>query len=162
MKEVNLKLAKIGMISILIYATLHLLEEGLLGFPAWVSLTWNIPNYTLERWLIHNFFFLGVQLALFTIHLSTNFRYLFIPVGIVIWGVINSLNHVIFTFYSGFSPGLITSFIFIILFVWVLREIKGRKDFRNLILQSIGLGIALWIIPIILFLLFDIFVLKIV
>jgi hypothetical protein len=43
----NLKLERPVLLSLLAYLTVHLLEEGIFGFPAGAELRWGIPNYTL-------------------------------------------------------------------------------------------------------------------
>ncbi len=78
------KLAMVVMVSIIVYATLHLLEEGLTGFPAWAEKHWGIPNYNLERWLIHDYFFLGVQLFVFELYLHSAFQKHYLGLGILL------------------------------------------------------------------------------
>ena len=156
--------AKIGILSIVLYATIHLLEEGLFGFPAWAESSWGLPGYTTERWLTHNYFFLGVQLIVFLIYIFTNYRNEKLILGIVMWGIINTLNHTVFTIIQlKYSPGLISGFLFIIPLIWIIKVLRKQQKLTKLIfLKGLGIGLLLWIIPIILFLLFDIFILKIV
>ncbi len=160
----NNTFAKIGILSIVLYATIHLLEEGLFGFPAWAEASWGLPGYTTERWLIHNYFFLGAQLTLFLIYIFTNFKNKTMILGIVMWGIINTLNHTVFTIIQlKYSPGLISSFLFIIPLIWIIKVMKQKQILNKIILlKGFGIGLLLWIVPIILFLLFDIFILKIV
>ena len=80
--------------------------------------------------------------------------------GIVMWGVLNTLNHSVFTLIQlQYSPGLFTGFLFLFLLYWIIKELKKHQILTKLIIfKGIGIGILLWLIPIILFLLFDIFV----
>jgi len=164
--DINKKLifAKIGILSIVLYATIHLLEEGLFGFPAWAERSWGIPGYTTDRWLIHNYFFLGMQLIVFLIYIFKNLKNHYWILGIVSWGLLNTINHTVFTIIRfEYSPGLITGFIFIIPYIWMIKVLRQQKKFRKLtIIKGVGIGILLWIIPIILFLFFDIFILKVI
>lgn len=156
--------AKIGIFSIVLYATLHLLEEGLFGFPAWAEKNWGIPGYTTERWLIHNFFFLGVQWIVFMVFIFKDLKNHLWILGIVMWGILNTLNHTVFTIVLlEYSPGLITGFLFIFPLIWIIKVMQRQEVLHKYtIMKGIGIGILLWIIPIILFLSFDIFVLKVV
>lgn len=160
----NLIFAKIGILSIVLYATVHLLEEGLFGFPSWAENSWGIPGYTTERWLIHNYFFLGAQLIVLMKYIFSNLKNELWILGIVMWGILNTLNHTVFTIIQQeYSPGLITGFIFIIPLIWIIKALREHNKLRKFVLiKGLGIGILLWIIPIILFLLFDIFILKVV
>lgn len=42
----TLKLKHLILGTLLVYVTLHVLEEWLFGFPAWAEARWGIPNYT--------------------------------------------------------------------------------------------------------------------
>ena len=159
----NLIFAKIGILSIVLYATIHLLEEGLFGFPAWAELSWGIPAYTTERWLIHNCFFLGVQLITFLIFIFKDLKNHYWILGIISWGILNTINHTVFTIIqSEYSPGLITGFLFILPYVWIIKVLRQQNKLRKFtVVKGFGIGILLWVIPIILFLAFDIFILKV-
>lgn len=156
--------AKIGILSIILYASLHLLEEGLAGFPAWAERAWGIPGYTNERWLIHNFFFLGVQLIAFMIYIFKDMQNQLWILGIVMWGILNTLNHTIFSvILQEYSPGLFTGFLFIFPLIWIIKVMIQKQILKRFtVIKGIGIGILLWIIPMLLFLSFDIFILKIV
>jgi hypothetical protein len=156
--------AKIGILAIVLYATIHLLEEGLFGFPAWAEKSWGIPGYTVQRWLIHNYFFLGTQLLFYLVYVFTDYKKEFLVLGIVLWGAFNTINHTVFSIIQlKYSPGLISGFLFIVMLYMLLKKLNEKKSLNKiLILKGIAAGILLWVIPVILFLLFDIFILKVV
>jgi hypothetical protein len=143
------------LLAIIIYGSLHLLEEGLMGFPAWAQENWGIPDYTLARWLTHNFFFLGCQLVCLLIYLRN--RHPAWPLGIIFWGVLNTLNHSVFWIItSAYTPGFFTGLVFLV-FLWLMiRELRrSRLMTARLTVQALLVGIGLWVVPAILFVSFD-------
>ena len=50
----SLKLEHLILGTLLVYVTLHVLEEWLFGFPAWALRRWSIPGYDVPKWLLHN------------------------------------------------------------------------------------------------------------
>ncbi len=66
------------------YLPLHLLEEGLLGFPAWAEKYWHIPSYTIEKWLIHNVLFVAVLLIGYAFYHKDKVKFLAAGCGIIL------------------------------------------------------------------------------
>lgn len=141
--------------ALIAYLPFHLLEEGSLGFPAWAERYWRIPNYTIGKWLFHNAFFVTVLLVGYIIYLVNKEKYLSAGFGIILWGVMNTLNHVGCSIAFGeVEPGLFTSLLFLligILAVWKVRTM-GKLSL-GLIGQAVLWNVLYWGVPIALFIL---------
>lgn len=139
--------------SLIIYLTVHLIEEGIFGFPAWALKRWGIPDYTTFKWLIHNIYFIVFLGIGFFIYKRNKEKYLAVGLGIVIWGLMNTLNHVIFSLiYMEYSPGLFTGLLFLILAIIAFLKLKEQDKFSlRLILLSSIFGVIYWMVPIIAF-----------
>jgi hypothetical protein len=132
------------------YLPFHLLEEGLFGFPAWAENYWRIPNYTIEKWIFHNFFFLfGLLIGYIVYRLDKN-KYLSAGTGIILWGVMNTLNHILCSIiFTNIEPGIISSILFLgigIIAVWKLR----KEDKLSIMLLGLSLlwNLLYWGVPI--------------
>ena len=153
----QLKLAHLILLTLLVYVTVHLLEEWWFGFPAWAEARWGIPGYTAFKWLLHNVyfaFFLGVGYILYRVNQD---RFLFAGLGIIIWGLLNSINHIVFTIiFLEYSPGLFTGLIFAVLAVLAYRRARemGKLSWRTVV-PSILAGLFYWGAPIVLFITVD-------
>jgi len=111
--------------TLLAYLTLHLLEEWLLGFPAWAEQRWGIPDYTAIKWLMHNAYFAFFLVLGYAIYRINRERYLPLGLGIPIWGLLNFGNHVVFSLlFLEYSPGLVTGLVFLLLGILALRKTK--------------------------------------
>lgn len=135
------------------YLPFHLLEEGLFGFPAWAETYWRIPDYTVGKWLFHNVFFVTVLLIGYIAYQVNKERYLSAGFGIILWGGMNTFNHVGCSVAFGkIEPGLFTSLVFLligILAIWKIRAM-GRLSFR-LLGQAVLWNVLYWGVPILLF-----------
>lgn len=155
-KEAKLEYLILG--TLLAYVTLHLLEEGIFGFPAWAQHRWGIPNYTVTRWLIHNGYFTFFLVAGYFVFRADKERFLPAGLGILIWGLLNSLNHIAFSaLFLEYSPGLVTGLVFLAFAVLGLRKVREMgKLSRGLILLSILSGFSYWGLPMLSFISVDI------
>ena len=155
-KEVKLEHLVIG--TLLVYITLHLLEEGVFGFPTWAEGRWGIPNYTVFKWLLHNCYFIFFLVVGYFIYRINKERFLPLGLGIVIWGLLNSLNHIVFSvIFLEYSPGLFTGLIFLLFAVLAFRRIREMgKLSAGLVLPSILFGLLYWGLPMALFVTVDI------
>ncbi|HDQ74112.1 MAG TPA: HXXEE domain-containing protein [Chloroflexi bacterium] len=143
--------------TLLVYVTLHLMEEWLLGFPAWAELRWGIPGYTVSKWLFHNVYFAFFLTLGYLVYRRNNEKFLAMGLGIVVWGLLNSLNHIIFTLiFLEISPGIFTGFIFLFFAILTWRKVRGtEKSSGKLWALSSFFGLAYWIVPIVLFISID-------
>lgn len=149
------------MISILFYISFHLIEEGMFGFPGWVKIRWGIPIYDTELWLIHNYYFTFYLLLGCFLYTMNKLKFLPLGLGILIWGFFNFLNHTMFSIiFIEYSPGMVSSIVFLLLFVLGIQKLKESKllDTKQLSLGILS-GILYWVLPIISFLFADIVIL---
>ncbi len=155
-KVLNLRtwrLEQIVLAAFIIYLTIHLLDEAAFGFAPWAEMRWGIPNYTVPRWLLHNVYFAAAQLIGYLVYRRDTHKYAYLGLGILVWGVINSLNHLVFSLiFLEYSPGLVTGFSFIFLALLGFQRAKQADllSKKNVVL-SLLFGLLYWLVPIVLF-----------
>jgi hypothetical protein len=134
-----------------------LLEEGIFGFPAWAERRWAIPNYTVAKWLLHNVYFIGCLALGYFIYRNDREKRLPLGLGVVVWGLLNSLNHIVFSIIFGeYSPGLFTGLVFLLFSVLALRRVKEMGKLSvGLVVLSVLCGLLYWGVPITLFIAVD-------
>jgi hypothetical protein len=150
MKIRQIKLSHLVLGALIAYIPLHLLEEGFGGFPAWAEQYWRIPNYDVGKWLLHNVFFVVVLLIGYVFYRLDQERFLSAGLGIILWGLMNTLNHVGCSIaFGAIEPGLFTSFIFALIAVLAMRQLRTQG---RLSLGLVGLALAwnvlYWGVPI--------------
>jgi hypothetical protein len=153
----NIRLEHLILGTLLAYVTLHLLEEWLFGFPAWAEQRWGIPDYTVIKWLMHNAYFTLFLVLGYVIYRINKDRFLPLGLGIVIWGLLNFANHLVFTaIFLVYSPGLITGTIFLFIGILALRKTRlaGQLSMRMTVL-SIVCALLYWGLPMGLFITID-------
>jgi hypothetical protein len=153
----RIKLAHLILGTLLVYVTVHLLEEWLFGFPAWAEARWGIPGYTVFKWLLHNVYFAAFLAAGYILYRINQDRFLFAGLGIIIWGLLNSVNHIVFTIiFLEYSPGLLTGLVFAVFAVLAYQRVRemGRLSWRTMA-PSILAGLLYWGAPIALFITVD-------
>ena len=136
--------------ALVVYLPFHLLEEGFLGFPAWAEKYWHIPDYTIEKWLVHNVLFVAVLLIGFSFFCSNKEKYLAAGCGIILWGVMNALNHIGCSIAFGeIEPGLFSSLLFLAIGVLAVREVRAMgKLSLGLLGQMFLWSLLFWGVPI--------------
>jgi hypothetical protein len=157
MRIKEIKLEHLVLSVVLIYITLHLLEEGLLGFPAWAERRWGIPNFTTFKWLLHQPYFLLSLGVSYLIYRSNKDRFLVVGLGIIMWGLVNTLDHVGFTvIFLEYSPGLFTGLLFLLIAILALRKAHEMgKLSAGVIAGAVLIGLLNFAIPITLFISVD-------
>lgn len=114
MKLANIKVENL-MIGILItYIPFHLFEEALGNFPAWMQQhQWMAHRLTYGHWMAGNiFFYYPLLFAGVLLYQAKGEKYLFTGVGVLFWGLLNFLEHSIYSVIDfKISPGLFTSFL---------------------------------------------------
>lgn len=109
----NIQFKFLPTVCILFYISFHLIEEGMYGFPQWARIRWGIPIYDLEMWLIHNYYFTAYLLLGSFLYAMHEKKFLPLGLGVLIWGLMNFLNHAIFSIvFTEYSPGLMSSVVF--------------------------------------------------
>jgi hypothetical protein len=148
MKKIDFKY--IPIFTLIIYVPFHLLEEALGNFPYWMSTHYNLPVVlSYPHWLINNAIFFIILSSGLYLFLKDKKKNLIFGIGILIWALLNSLEHIIFSLIDQrLSPGIYTAFVFLL--VNLLGYIKLYKDKVSIqiIIKSIFISIFYWIIPI--------------
>lgn len=135
---------------ILLYVPFHLIEEAYGNFPKWMAEHYGLPfPLSYPHWLINNMFFLAALLIGLSIYLSNTTKFRYFGAGIVLWGGMNSLEHIIFTVKDlQIAPGVFTGILFLFTAIVGLLHLK-RHHFLNwiFVIKSIAIAILYWIIP---------------
>ena len=147
----NIEFKYFPIIALIVYVPFHLLEEALNNFPQWMSTHYNLPIIlSYPHWLINNGFFLITLLAGLLIFYSNKIRFISFGIGILIWSLINSIEHIFFSIIDlQTSPGFYTALVFLSISLLGFVKLYYDNSLRiKLILQSILIGIGYWVIPI--------------
>lgn len=148
LKQLEFKYFPIGLI--IAYLPFHLSEEALFNFPLWMYEHYSLPKpLSYHHWLMNNSFFLICLIAGLTVFLKNKTKYLYFGVGVLIWGFMNSMEHIVFSV-SDFkvSPGFYTSIVFLLIAIGGFVNLNLNKHLNKiLVLKSIGIAICYWIIP---------------
>jgi len=150
----KLDLNRLIILSLLLYIPLHVLEEGAFGFPAWAENYWRIPEYTFEKWVIHNFFFAGALILGYIIYRINRERLLVFGVGIVCWGIMNTANHIGCSLvFLSYEPGILTSLLWIPVFKWTVDNLRNinRLTWKLMLASFLLAAVLYWGVPITLF-----------
>jgi hypothetical protein len=139
---------------IIIYFPFHLLEEALGDFPAWMKEhKWMPEKLTYGHWFAKNvFFYYSLLLLALLCYLLLGDRFSFIGIGILIWGLINCLDHLIYSILDRkISPGLFTGLLYLIVFLLGFYSLY-RSDQLDivLIIMSVFMGLLYAFVPVLL------------
>jgi glycosyltransferase involved in cell wall biosynthesis len=132
---------------VLIYVPFHLSEEALGNFPLWMFEHYGMPEpLSYPHWLLNNGIFLTVLLTGLILFLKSPEKRIIFGTGILLWGIMNSFEHIIFTIADQkISPGFITSFLFLLIGISGLVYLSRRKAAGvKLLLKSFGIALAYW------------------
>lgn len=150
----NLTIDRLIIFSLILYIPFHVLEEGAFGFPAWAEQYWRIPQYTFEKWVVHNFFFAGALLLGYLIYRINKKRFLVFGIGIICWGLMNGINHIGCSLvFLEYEPGILTGLLWIPIFSMMIKSLRDDNKLNRKILTASFLlaGALYWGIPITLF-----------
>jgi predicted MFS family arabinose efflux permease len=136
------------------YIPLHLLEEALGNWPEWMTKhKYTSTKLSYGHWMAGNIFFFYPLLLIGVIlyHFIGKSAF-FIGLGVILWGILNFLEHFIFTIIDKkFTPGLITSLIFLFIGIITVIKLVTENDIGNIsILLAIILSILYFVVPILL------------
>ena len=135
---------------LVLYVPFHILEEALNGFPEWMSKQYGLPIVlSYPHWLINNsFFFITLTIGLYFFLKSE--KYLFMGVGILIWSMMNGLEHIVGSILtSGIVPGFYTGILFIVISIIGFSKLKHESGLTmKLLIVSFLFGLLYWFIPI--------------
>ena len=141
---------------LVLYIPFHFFEEALGNFPeSMYQHKWIPERITYGHWMANNIFFYYPTLLLGSLVYLFFPGLLFLGLGILIWGVINTLDHIFYTIKDRkISPGLYTGFLYLVIAISGL--ISVNKSLSGLILiLSIASGIVYFVFPIICCMLFN-------
>ena len=147
-KTIDFKIFPILMI--VLYVPFHLSEEAFFNFPMWMFEHYNLPKpLSYEHWLINNSFFFISLLAGLTVFFKNKSKYLYFGFAILIWGFMNSFEHILFSILDNqISPGFFTAILFLTTFFVGFYKLKREKLLsKKLFLNSVLVAISYWIIP---------------
>jgi len=140
--------------ALFIYIPMHLLEEAVGNWPEWMARhKYTSVKLSYDHWMAGNIFFfyplllIGILLYHF---LGTNL--IFLGLGVIFWGIINYMEHLIFCFIDKkVTPGFYTSILFFIIGVITIIKIINGKDVNILmIILAIVTSIIYVVLPILL------------
>ncbi|HOF06712.1 MAG TPA: HXXEE domain-containing protein [Bacteroidales bacterium] len=146
----NIEFKTFPILMIILYVPFHLSEEAFFNFPMWMFEHYNLPKpLSYEHWLINNSFFFVTLFTGLIFFLRNNSKYLHFGFAILIWGLMNSFEHMIFTILDlKFAPGFFTSLLFLTIFFIGFYKLKSEKLLsKKLFLKSFSISILYWIIP---------------
>ena len=112
-----------------------------------------VPDYSVAKWLLHNLYFAFFLVVGHLIYRCDRQRFLTLGLGIIVRGLPNALNHIVFTaIFLELSPGIFTRFVFLLFAVLAWNRVReqGKLSWR-LGLSSIVFGLLYWAVPIVLF-----------
>ncbi len=136
---------------IITYVPFHLLEELYFNLPQWFYEQYHLPKLiSYPHFLIGNCIFLTFLLIGLFIYLRDIKGNLAFGYGILIWALINSLEHIRGSVMSmKTAPGLFTGLVFLTtVILGSLNLRKNEKLNKTLLIKSIGIALLYWIIPI--------------
>lgn len=140
---------------IIIYIPFHIFEESLGNFPeSMYKHKWIPERITYGHWMANNIFFYLPILLIGSIIFHFNHKMLFIGVGVLLWGIINFIDHLFYTIKDRqLSSGFFTGILFTVISIIGLISIKNQLTLAVLILSMFA-AIGYTIIPIILSMIF--------
>lgn len=137
---------------LILYIPFHISEEAAGNFPDWMRRhNWMPDPLSYGHWLASNlFFFYPLLLAAFLLYLFCGIR--FLGGGILIWGIVNCLEHLAYTIRDRKkSPGLFTGLLFAVDSAAGLLCFSKQNGFGvGFLTASIITGIVLFSVPILL------------
>lgn len=149
--DLNIEYLMLGII--ITYIPFHFFEEALGDFPTWMKEhKWIPEEITYGHWMANNvFFYFPILLIGITIFHFGKYKLLFTGVGIIIWGLINCFDHIVYTIKDHkISPGLFTGLIFGIISALALFKLYSQNQLTlTLMVLSIIMGLIYAILPVI-------------
>ena len=162
LEQIDFKFFPIGLI--ILYIPFHLLEEAFNNFPLWMAEHYNFQKpLSYPHWLINNSIFLLVLLVGLIIYYRNRVKYLPFGLGILIWGFMNSIEHIVFSVYDfKISPGFYTSILFLAISIIGFIKLKQDKLLKpSMLLKSLLIALSYWIVPIILFMIIGLYLVRV-
>ncbi len=154
MKTRDIKIEHFMFAVLFTYIPFHLFEEALGNFPQWMAQHhWTPHTITYSHWMACNiFFYLPTLVIGLLIYYLSQKKLLFTGVGVIIWGVLNFLEHFVYSIIdSRVSPGLLTGTIYFIIAVLAIAKLKNTgKLSLGLLLPSTLMAVVYAGLPVVL------------
>lgn len=144
-----LPLGHYAVATLVLYIPFHFFEDALGNFPETMYRHGWIPErITYGHWMANNVFFyyptLLAGLSLYALFPDL----VFLGLGILIWGILNTLDHLFYTLKDRkLSPGLFTGFIYLAVSICGLISVKDRLS-AMLVALSLVAGVFYGFFPI--------------
>jgi hypothetical protein len=161
----KVKLDHFFILTIIVYTMFHIPEEAAGNWPLWMSEHWGIEKISYARWLFHNAaFFIPVLLIGYLIYNINVEKFLPFGVAILFWGLLNFLDHTVYTIIDlKYSPGFFSGFLYLMFFYLGMLKLKQLKKLQGkiLVLAFVINIIFFWGLPMMLFITLAPFISKI-
>jgi hypothetical protein len=162
LRQIDFKYFPIAVI--ILYVPFHLLEEAFNNFPLWMA-----EHYKFEKplsyphWLINNLIFFIILLTGLLIYNRNRTKYLPFGLGILIWALLNTIEHIVFSIIDlKISPGSFTSILFLVVTIIGFLRLKQDKLLNTpIVLKSILVAMGYWIVPIATFVIIGSYLVKV-
>lgn len=151
-------------ILIIIYVPFHVMEEALFDFPRWMYEHYNLPSpLSYPHWLINNFVFFAVLIIGFSIYMKNRRKNISFGIGILIWALMNSFEHILFSILDmKISPGIITAILFSIISILGFIKLNSNNLLKaSIILKSTIIAISYWIVSFAIIIISGLYLIKI-
>ena len=134
---------------ILVYIPFHIFEEALGDFPeSMYQHKWIPERITHGHWMANNIFFYFPTLVTGYLLWTIFPNYLFIGLGILVWGVINTFDHIFYTIKDRkISPGLYTGSLYLLIAINGFYSIRTEANYI-LLIESIITGMIYFFFPV--------------
>ncbi|MBN2260736.1 MAG: HXXEE domain-containing protein [Clostridiales bacterium] len=162
LRQIDFKFFPIAVI--ILYVPFHLLEEAFNNFPLWMAEHYNFERpLSYPHWLINNLIFLIILLIGLFLYNRNRAKNLPFGLGILIWALLNTIEHIVFSIIDlRISPGSYTSILFLVVTLFGFLRLKQEKLLNfPIVLKSILIAMAYWIVPIAAFMIIGSFLVKI-
>ena len=134
---------------IFLYIPFHFFEEALGNFPETMyQHKWIQERITYGHWMANNIFlYFPVLLVGYLLWIIFS-NCLFIGLGILVWGMINTFDHIFYTIKDKrISPGLFTGVVYLIIAAIAFTSISEELN-PILVLESTITGIVYFLVPV--------------
>ncbi len=135
--------------TLFLYIPFHFFEEALGNFPETMyAHKWIPERITYGHWMANNVFFYYPTLLFGSVTYALFPELVFFGVGILIWGIINALDHLFYTVKdTRISPGLFTGSLYPVISIGGIISINAHLNAINVALSLVA-GICYAVFPI--------------
>lgn len=134
---------------LIVYMPFHFFEEAMGNFPETMyQHKWIPERISYGHWMANNVFFYYPTLLFGSISYFFFPKLVFIGLGVLIWGVINTFDHLFYTIKDmKISPGIFTGLIYLLIAIIGLVSIKQELNAVTIVFGMLC-GIFYFVFPI--------------